>query len=307
MTLERTRNDIILRALLKIGAVASGESSSAEDIQDAAIELDYMVKEWQATGAHLWSRNSAVVFVQPAQIEYQLGGVNTDNATESFVETTLSAAAAAAAINITLTSTTGITDGDFIGIRLDAGSIHWTTVKTASVTSLDDAMPTAAASGNAVFTYTTKIGKALRIPDARRQQGLGTTSQEIEMIPLGRIDYLNLPNKNTSGTPVQFYYDPKKDFGELFLWPAPTKNDTIIRITYYRPLDVFDTSNSAPDFPNEWISAIVYNLAWRLGPEYGQQLSAVDINLAIKLKEDALDWDQGDASTYFEPDKRYAF
>ena len=140
------------------------------------------------------------------------------------------------------------------------------------------------------------------MPDARREQGSGVNAQEIEMIQMGRIDYLNLPNKNTSGTPVQFYYDPKIDFGTMFIWPAPTSTDDLMRFTYYRPLEVFADSEDAPDFPNEWIEALVYNLAVRLAPRFGTSLAEIqDVTaIAVALHQNALDWDQDDASVFFQ-------
>ena len=64
------------------------------------------------------------------------------------------------------------------------------------------------------------------------------------MIQMARIDYLNLPNKDNQGTPVQFWYDPdKKDSGLLRLWPTPSSNNTLINFTYYKPLEVFTDAN----------------------------------------------------------------
>jgi hypothetical protein len=291
MAIKNTRNDIITSALELIGAKAADEPASAADIQTGAAFLDRLVKSWQATGAHLWSRNSATLFVQPAQIEYQIGSTTADHATEEYTATTLSVAAVATDTVITLTSTTGLLVADVIGIKLDTGVLHWTTIASLAPTTITDQMPSGAAIGNTVYFYTTDLGKALRIPDARRKQ----SGQEIGMIQLGRIDYLNLPNKETSGTPTNFYYDPKKSFGNLFLWPAPTSADTTIQFTYYRPLDVFDTSASSPDFPDEWVEAMVYNLAFRLAPIFGQPIPPGVPELAGVLYANAYEWDQDDA------------
>ena len=120
------------------------------------------------------------------------------------------------------------------------------------------------------------------------------------MVKLGRIDYLNLPNKRTSGTPVQFYYDPKIDHGLFFAWPAPTSTDTLIRGTYYRPLNIFDDADDSPDFPDEWLQALEYNLALLNASKFGQVLSPSDTAIAVSSLNDMLDWDQGDASIFFQ-------
>ncbi len=69
------------------------------------------------------------------------------------VDTTLSVAAVATDLTIDVVSDTGFSDGDFIGIILDDGTQHKTTVDgapAANVITLDDAIPSAAAIGKAV-------------------------------------------------------------------------------------------------------------------------------------------------------------
>ena len=295
-----SRNDIIESALTIIGAQAAGESASSEDISLSAKALNSIVDSWSGTGAHLWVRNSATLFLQPAQIKYILGST-IDNATEVFTETTLSTASAQGDTTPTLTSSTGLKVGDNLGIKLDDGTVFWTIVECNDPVTICDGLPSAAASGNTVYFYTTDLTKPLRIPDSRRVQGTGTTLSEIEMVQLGRIDYLNLPNKNASGTPVQFYYDPKRAVGELFIWPAPTINDTILNFTYYKSINDFDVAEDIADFPNEWIRALDHQLAIDMSPRLmGREAGPKTQLRAQKYLDDALDWDSGDAPVFFQ-------
>ncbi len=301
MTLANSRNEIIIAAAGKIGVKAAGEPMSAEDQQTMAKTLDVMVKSWQGRGAKLWARKSFTLFLQPAQIEYQFGGTNTDEATESYTETTLSSAAAADDTTLSLTSSTGLAIADRIGIKLDDGTVQWTTIKIAVSITLDDAITSAAASGNAVYFYTTKIGKILRVPDARRVQGTGSNTSEIDMFSMGRDGYLQLPNKLTSGTPVQFYYEPQISSGLMHVWPAPTVTDTFINCTGYFPLEVFSDSDDTPDFPDEWLRALIFNLAVESAPDFGgARVTPETAAIAVSSYEDALDWDQDDASIFLQ-------
>ena len=295
MAIEKTRNDIINGALELIGVKAADEGAEADDVKSAATALDWMVKSWQATGAHLWTRTEATLFLVTGQAKYVIG--STADATEVFSETTTSSAVLANIKVIPLTSTTGISEGDFLGVKLDDGGLTFSPVTRVTATSvtLTTGIASDAASGNQVFFYTTKVGKALRIPDARRRQ----SSQDIEMVQLGRIDYLNLPSKEQQGTPVQFYYDPKINTGDMFIWPTPQNTDILIKFTYYKPIDIFDTSDDEADFPNEWLEALVYNLAVRVAPRFSQPVTPEIAVLALKLYQDSLDWDQGDASIFF--------
>jgi hypothetical protein len=296
MALKKDRNDIIEAALDLIGVKAAEEPATAADTQDGAAALDRMVKTWQSDGAHLWSEQEATLFVQPGQAKYQLGDNSPDHATEDPNETTLSAAAVETDTVITLTDNTGLLVGDNIGVELDSGSLFWTTVASLGPTTLTDALTGDAASENTVYFYTADLGKALKVPDARRRQ----SDQDIEMVKLGRLDYLNLPNKATIGTPVQFYYRPDINSGSIFLWPTPESIDTTIKFTYWRPLEVFADADDAPDFPNEWIEALIYNLAVRRAPAYGMVVPPEVTALAVSLKEKASDWDQEQADIYFQ-------
>lgn len=293
MAIEKTRNDIINGALEEIGVKAADESAQADDVQVSTKWLNWLVKNWQATGAHLWTRLDATLFLVTGQAKYVIG--STADATETFTETTTTSALVTGTKIIPITSSTGLAVNDFLAVKLDDGTLTFSVVTSIGPVTITDGLASDAASGNTVFFYRTKLGKALKIPDARRRQ----SSQDIEMVQLGRIDYLNLPNKEQQGTPVQFYYDPKISTGDMFIWPTPQSTDTLIKLTYYKPIDIFDTSDDDADFPDEWILALVYNLAVILAPKFSQPLQDVTAVLALKFYQDALEWDQGDASIFF--------
>lgn len=294
MALANTRNDIIDGALETIGVKEAEESAQAADVLTAKNWLNRMVKRLQSSGAHLWTRNSATLFISTGVAEYEIGG--TADATESFSETTTTSALTTGATTIPVDDVTGILVDDQLGVRLDSGDIAFSAVTAVGASSADitTALTGDAASGNTVYFYTTRLGKALRIPDARRKQ----SGQEIEMIQLGREDYLDLPNKDAQGTPVQFYYDPKQNIGKLFLWPTPASTETLITFTYYKPLDVFDDSADRAEFPDEWSEALVMGLADRLFNIFAQPKPPGFREDAYQAINDALDWDQGDASMF---------
>lgn len=296
MAIVKTRNTIITQALRIIGVVAEGEDPTASQIQDSAIRLDWMIKTWQNTGVHLWKEDEATLFLVAGQQSYTLGSGSSEHATTSFTETTLSADEASGQTVLSVTSSTGVAVGDFVGVTQDDNTIHWSTLTVISPFTIADALTDDAASGNSVIYYTSNIDKPLRIPDARRRQD----SQDIRMTHLGRIDYLNLPSKETTGTPVQYYYKPNISDGELFLWPTAQNASTQrVLFSFYDLIDVFDNSADAPDFPNEWIQTIVYNLAVDLAPDYGQMIPQYVAIKAAKLYQDALEWDDEDAPVYF--------
>jgi len=308
MALERTRNNIIEQAVQKIGVVAAGEAVPAGIQESAEVQLDYLVKSWQATGAHLWSEEEGILFLQPGQVQYVLGdSASLDRAAASELDvnnTTLSADAVATDVILTVDSEVGIDVADFIGILLDTGALFWSTVASLAPLTINDALPSDAASGRVVWSYTTAIPKPLKIPASRRNEGgiTGLLGQDISMTNLGREDYYNLPEKNSVGVPVQYQYQPKIDDGLIRIWPSPSSSTTFMKFTYWRPINVFDNSASAPDFPNEWLNALVYNLALNLMPNFAVNANAYPTvtGLASSYFNAALDWDSGTASVKFE-------
>ena len=332
MSIQKTRNDIVNFSLTLIGVKAANEDAQDADLALAAEGLDDMVKMWQADGAHLWSRRSFTQFLKPAQIEYQIGDQalelssglpvdpdKLDHATETYENSTLAAEALTGAFTVVLDSSVAVTCdedspiqvNDYIVFQTASDGWWWSQVKQLtppSTVMLTTAIPSDLAEGTVTNWYTEMLGKALRVPDMRRQQGFPPTSSEIQMEQMGRIDYLNLPNKLSSGTPVQFYYNPQINSGQLFVWPAPTTNDLYLNGTYYRPLDVFDDADSAADFPNEWLAALKYNLAVHLSPAFGgREPAQTTVALAVSYLTQAKAWDQGDSPTYFEYAKGRGF
>jgi len=260
-----TRSDIINAALRKLGEFDSGESPSGSDTSAAATALNLMVKEWVADGADIPLREEITLFLQPGTESYSLGG--TAKATKSYVETTLSSAAASGATTLSLTSTTGMTAADNIGIKLNDNTIHWTTISSVAGTTIASGLASAAASGNRVYTYTTA---ALRPQDIlfayrRDKNGLDT-----EVTLVGESEYQRLTDKDSSGPPVQVYYRQSLSSGTLFVWPTDggSNTDKVVLVARGLP-DDFDASSNTPAFPIEWGNALVWGLAAELAPEYG--------------------------------------
>ena len=96
----------------------------------------------------------------------------------------------------------------------------------------------------------------------------------------------NLLPANSSGTPIQVTYQPKMNTGVIEVWPVPdayAASNVSIQLTYLRPIEYFNSATDTADFPEEWVSALIYGLAVRLAPEYGLPLQ--DRQLLIKEAE----------------------
>ena len=238
ITFNPTVEEIITEALGIVNAVEAGEAPSAVDTATALTHLEGMLKGWGRSGIKLWAQDDAALFLTAGQVSYTIGAGGAANATASYVSTTLSADEASGQTVISVTSEAGISVADQIAVRLDDGTLHWTTVASLGVLTLADALPSAAASGALVYAYTTALHRPGKVLDVRRLNAASGVETPLEAI--GRKDYMAQSNKTTTGEPVMVYYEPTLGSGELFVWPAPNSTGTIIRFTSLRPLEDAD-------------------------------------------------------------------
>lgn len=267
-TFNLTLSEIITEAYRKLGTLPESETANANQLVTGRRNLNLMLKAWMASSLHVWTTEEAILFTQANQTRYMLGLTSTDHMTDAydFASTTLSSAAASGAATISVASITGIANGDYLGIELDDGTFQWTTVNGApSGTTVTPAvvLTGAAASGNRVIAYTTKILRPIKVVNCRSFQY--SDERETEMTDLSHLDYQRLPNKgNTSSQPVQWAYQSKIPLGIMNIYSTPSDVDFGVRFTWHRP--IFDMTSNADtaDVPSEWQEALVYNLALRL-------------------------------------------
>lgn len=315
---NQNRDQIIKSALRKIGAIAAGEIPNSQLMNDAAAQLNSMVKHFMATGIHLWTVEEAIMYTNIGQAMYILGPGSSTPCYQVAVQTTLSEAANPGATTFYVESVYGMVVGNKIGIVLADGTTAWLTIS-----SIDTGLNTVVAStpiddyalfGTIAYGASYGIQRPLRIPAARRWSFIGSGSAgatggiDTPMTAISRLDYDNLPQKNLQGTVTQFYYNPRGgavDSGALYLWPTPSDSiNNNIKFTWYRPIQTFDNAANTPDFPQEWIEVLTWNLAQRMGPEYGtpeQVMTRID-KMADQTLEVAMGWDREPESTYFGVD-----
>lgn len=295
-----TRADIITEALELLGVYGAGETLSADDTASCARTLEILVKAWQSENIGLWKLKEVTLFLQEDTYSYDIGptGDNAALSSDAF-KTEIATAAASGAGTITVDSDDNIADGDYIGVELDDGTVHWTTVNgapAADVVTLTTALTDAAALDNHVYTYTTKASRPLQITEVRLHREDDT---EFPLEIVSRNDYMGLSDKTNSGTPNQVYYDAQTTDGNLRIWPACADVKEYIKMTCRMPIEDFDSTSNEPDFPQEWFMALAYNLAVAVASKFGKQVDPDLRRMAYELKDDAERFDSEDVSVFF--------
>ena len=270
-----SRNEIINLGFEMAGIKGQGFALSAADISTAAMLLNLIVKQWQgksdfAPGLKVWSRKRAYLFPNTNTSSYSLGPSG-DHFTATYYSTTLDANEAIGQTTLSVTSTANMTAADYIGIRCNDNSIHWSTISsfvTNDTVTIAAALTVAANSGATVYHYTTKAPMPLNIISARRKD---TSNGETVMDPMLVEEYEAITNKANDGSPSRFLYERGITNGTMKFDLEPTDTTEIYQITYLRPIEDFDAATDTPDYPQEWYRPLVGQLGmdacvWRGKP-----------------------------------------
>lgn len=309
---------LISGALRLAGGCGAQEIPKLGVINNGFYALNAMVQAWQGKNIRVWAETDATLFLQPGQADYSIGPGSPDHCclSKGWTQTALTATAVTGATALSVASISSINAGDHIGVWLDAGSLFWTTVLSASGTTVNlvGAMPSQATAGALVVDYTTDLIRPLKMPAARRYifgNPAGGTPVAIE-IPLGimsRIDYANIPTKRVpNSVPVQIFFEPTLSAATVHIWPPMSAgNFNAVKMTVQMPLTTFPDLTQITNFPAEWNAALRFNLALELWSEHAERRAALkgDWNvqlLSAQAQEKLLDaqaWDREPESVYF--------
>jgi len=300
------RNQLLTDALIDAGIVAVGVTPESDIMAFAARKLNMMLKAWQADAMQLWKLRETTLFLEYNDNSYQLGGTG-QHSTESFTTTTIATAAVAADTSIVVDSTTGMTAADYVGVELDDGSMHWTTV--ASVTNsttfvLTTAIPTGdtVAVDNTVYFYTTKAPRPLAIMDLVVRN---ESNEDVPATLISREEYYAFGDKTTTGTPTQFFFNPSLTNSTLKVYPTPSDGKHRLVYTGQYSIEDMTSANDSFDFPQEWQLAVQLNLAVLLTPSYATNTAEFKKLklLADEEKKRVMGWDKEQTSMYIQPAK----
>lgn len=278
----RTADQLIEAAMRKLGLLAEGQSATTNQKVTGTEALNIMLKAWQAQGNPVWN-------VRPAYI-YPIADTNTINLgnasgmghfSDELILTKLTAAALSSATSITVSITAAVdvvgttANSDNIGIELDDGTVHWTTISGGGGTTaltLATGLAGAAASGNRVYAYTSKDHRPEAVLDVWRVEA--QTGARIEVL---RDPYSQVRGNvvlSTEGVPLHYNYQEAyltstgSSYGIFRFWPRFQNGKTYLELNVQHPFDDVDTSSTDNiAFPNVWYEAVIYNLADRLAPE----------------------------------------
>jgi len=126
---------------------------------------------------------------------------------------------------------------------------------------------------------------------------------------LSRQEYNILGSKSATGQINSVWYDPRTTYGEVHTYLTPdatiAANFQLVLVCQI-PLSDLTLAADIPDFPQEWLQAMIWGLADELAIEYGCHINQrQEIAMkANKYRDDLEGWDTETASTFFQVDTR---
>ena len=279
VTYATSRTKIIGLAMKSIGALPGNGTPDANEAVDVGDFLNMQLKNWMARadfapGLKLWKRRRADLYFEEDTNSFSLGPSG-GHWTETSYSRTLTAASPAADTTLTCSSITNASSGDYIGIELDSGDIHWTTINGApsgSTITITSGIPTgdSAASGNYVFNYTTKAAR----PDNLEAVVLrDVDGNDVPVRFMTMQEYMLLPSKadtTTTGDPSAVYYEPQLTNGVLYLDVAGVSDVTKKLVAVWlEPIEDMTAAADELDMPQVWYLPVVLGLAKLIAPMFG--------------------------------------
>ena len=282
------RDQIITAAMRVARVIGIDQTPTSGEITTCAQALNMIVKQWQgiadfAPGLKSWSRKRAYLFLNTGTNQYSLGPTG-DHWTTAKNQTTISAAEAAGQTVLSVTSTTGMTAADNIGIVLDDGSIQWTTIVSTGagpVVTITVALTGAAASGNDVYWYTTKARRPETILTAVLRDSDNT---DVPLSFMTLQQYQAIPDKTADSDPIAIFYEEQLVNGVLYTDIEPDDVTKQIYCVFLSAIEDFDVLTDTPDYPQAWFRPLKYQLGIDIAPEFGRPI-APDLKL---LRDESL-------------------
>ena len=239
------------------------ELRTGYDAKTARRSLNLLFADWANRGLNLWTVGEVTQTVASGITEYPLGIItltvaDSDSFTIGETITGGSSSVTASVITKPLSTTMTITvpSGTFTAAETITGSSSAATTTVSSVPSLED-----------VQASVDVLSAVVR-----------RSSRDISINRIGRDDYLRIPDKTTTGRPIQFYVD-RLITPVYRIWPSPENNTD--QIIYDRIVRIDDADASVNTVEVPWrfypclTAGLAYYVALKRAPDRVEMLKMI--------------------------------
>ena len=105
--------------------------------------------------------------------------------------------------------------------------------------------------------------------------GSGSTQQDLTINRISVSTYASIPNKTTTGRPIQFWIERLVDAPRINIWPVPDSNDYTFKYWRMRRIEDAGRGVQTADMPFRFLPCLVAGLAYHIAmkvPELQQRI-----------------------------------
>jgi hypothetical protein len=105
--------------------------------------------------------------------------------------------------------------------------------------------------------------------------GSGSTQQDLTINRISVSTYASIPNKTTTGRPIQFWIERLVDAPRINVWPVPDSNDYTFKYWRMRRIEDAGRGVETADMPFRFLPCLVSGLAYHIAmkvPELAQRV-----------------------------------
>jgi len=94
--------------------------------------------------------------------------------------------------------------------------------------------------------------------------GSGSTQQDLTINRISVSTYASIPNKTTTGRPIQFWIERLVDAPRINVWPVPDSNDYTFKYWRMRRIEDAGAGVQTADMPFRFLPCLVAGLAYHI-------------------------------------------
>lgn len=263
--------DIITRALKDIGALASGETPTPEEAQDALDMMNDMLDQWSNEDMMVYNTTEIIFPVVNGQTQYTIGpsgdiGSNFTGSISGDILTITVVNSGAVTLNQTITGTGVLANTQIVSFLTGAGGV----INAPGTYKLNRTQTVASTTITGYYQKPLTINSAfVRVNTTQDGQPIANGGLDYPVAVIGLDQYELIGLKTLNGPwPKALYYNPGDTLGNIFVWPNPAQGEMHIftQTIFTRFEDAYE--NLA--IPQGYSMALRWCLAERLLPMFGK-------------------------------------
>lgn len=263
--------DIISRAMKDIGALASGETPTPEEAQDALDMMNDMLDQWSNEDMMVYNTTEIIFPVVNGQTQYTIGpsgdiGSNFTGSIAGDILTITAVNSGAVTLNQTITGTGISANTQIISFLTGAGGV----INAPGTYKLNKSMTAASTTITGYYQKPLTINSAfVRVNTTQDGQPIANGGLDYPVAVIGLDQYELIGLKTLNGPwPKALYYNPGDVLGNLFVWPNPAQGE--MHLFTQTIFTRFEDAYEDLAIPQGYSMALRWCLAERLLPMFGK-------------------------------------